>query len=132
MLKGIYLLYLKLEKTQDIEIGMLGLLRFKEGSYLYIGSARNGIIQRVSRHLKRKKKLFWHIDYFLNSYHASVESVYYVEDKNFSECDIVKKLQKEYFKNSAAAIKGFGSSDCRCISHFFYLLKEFNLGILTI
>ena len=129
-MKGIYLLYLKLNKTQLIKIGKLGLLRFKEGFYLYIGSAKNGIIPRVSRHLKNKKKLFWHIDYFLNSEHSSVVSVYYVENRIFSECDIVKKLKAEYLRDSAIKIENFGCSDCRCKSHFFYLHKDFNIESL--
>lgn len=132
MFKGTYLLHLKLNKTQHIRIGRIGNIRFKKGFYVYVGSARNGIIQRVSRHLKDKKKLFWHIDYFIDNNQASVESVFYTEDKDISECDIARNLGKGNFKNSIFPVRDFGCSDCSCESHFFYLSEDLDINIFFV
>ena len=126
-MKGTYLLYLELKKPQEIEIGRLGLIEFKKGFYLYIGSAKNGIIQRVSRHLKDEKKLFWHIDYFLSNNNSSVEKVYYTEEQQYSECDVSRMLLRE-FDDSLIPVDCFGCSDCSCKSHFYYIYRDFRIG----
>lgn len=115
-MKGIYLLLINCRKTQSIQIGKLGVIDFIRGSYLYIGSALNGIARRVSRHLKVKKNNFWHIDYLLSNRHVNIEKVYGLESDKMIECQIAEKIG-----GSAESIEGFGSSDCRCRSHLFYL-----------
>ncbi|MFC1786550.1 DUF123 domain-containing protein [Halobacteriota archaeon] len=65
---------------------------------------------RISRHLRKEKKIHWHIDYLLAC--ARIKDVYVGELK---ECDIVTKLA-DYFP----FVRGFGSSDCDCESHLFY------------
>jgi len=42
-----------------------GQIPFPAGWYVYTGSARNGLAQRVGRHLRHNKRKHWHIDYLL-------------------------------------------------------------------
>ena len=105
-----YQLYIGLSTTVDIRIGQLGTFTFPEGQYVYTGSAKNNIDARVQRHLSRDKKLHWHIDYLLNSAHASILSV---KRTTLSECTANLAVRGEIVVNR------FGASDCRagCGSH---------------
>ena len=116
-MKGSYILVIKLEEKKSIQIGKLGEIDFKKGFYVYIGSALNGLEQRINRHLRTNKKKHWHIDYFLDF--AEVIYILYKESETKEECNIVKRLDKQLF-----SIPGFGCSDCKCISHLFYGSKK--------
>jgi len=112
-MKGIYLLFLSIKKDTSVNIGKLGKIKFKKGSYVYIGSAQNGIKQRVLRHLRKTKKKHWHIDYLLDNKNVRIESVFYREtNKKSDEC----KTAKLFMRNSGV-VEHFGCSDCGCRSH---------------
>ncbi len=115
-MKGSYILLIELENDSKIQIGKLGDILFKKGFYVYIGSALNGLEQRINRHLRTDKKLHWHIDYLLKS--AKVDSVYYKENDQREECKIAKSFSK------LKPVSGFGCSDCNCKSHLFYGSKN--------
>jgi len=110
---GSYLLLMELKNTETIPVGKLGKIDFKEGFYIYAGSALNGLDQRIQRHIRKQKKIHWHIDYLLN--HAKIVNVFYKQSEAKEECFIAKTLEKEL-----SAIPGFGCSDCTCKSHLFY------------
>ncbi|MFH8080314.1 MAG: GIY-YIG nuclease family protein [Candidatus Aenigmatarchaeota archaeon] len=114
---GTYILLIELKKDQKIKIGSLGEINFRKGYYCYIGSAFGkpiNIENRISRHLRKNKKLKWHIDYFLNNKYAKIVDVLVFENRKI-ECFLAKILSKKF-----KPIKKFGSSDCKCISHFYY------------
>lgn len=96
------------------EVGALGTVLFKKGFYVYIGSAQNGIEQRVQRHMKKQKRLRWHIDYLLGNDAAKIVNVFYKEAGRIEECNLAKEIGK-----NAEPVPGFGCSDCRCTSHLF-------------
>ena len=127
-MKGTYCLVIELKKDSSIKIGVLGTIKFKKGFYCYVGSALNNLEKRVQRHLSQKKKLHWHIDYFLMNQNTSIKKVFYKESKNKEEC----KIARFVLKNSTGAIENFGCSDCSCKSHLFiikntnFLKKRFN------
>ena len=102
-------------------MGALGEICFDEGYYAYIGSALNGLNGRINRHLKKGKKLHWHIDYLLES--ATVKSVVTAKTEKRIECELA-----ELFSGEFRRINGFGSSDCRCRSHLFYSENGEELG----
>ena len=116
-MKGIYVLLINIKKDLSIHIGKLGIIRFRKGFYIYIGSAQNNLERRISRHIRtnktRKTKLRWHIDYFLQ--HARIKKIFVVFDKR-CECHVAMTLIKHGFKY----IPNFGSSDCKCPSHLFH------------
>lgn len=119
-MKGSYILILELPKAKTISVGKLGSIKFKKGSYAYIGSALNGLEARISRHLRKNKKVFWHIDYLLE--YASVKDIYYSPSQKKEECKFAQLLTAEF-----DGVKYFGSSDCRCNSHLFFSEKYSNL-----
>jgi len=108
-----YLLEINNKTEKEINIGRLGKIEFKKGTYLYVGSAKKGLVSRLRRHLSRKKRLFWHIDYFLNEKEVSVEKIWLTY---LDEC-----LTSKLISESVEVVKGFGSSDCQCLGHLFYL-----------
>lgn len=125
-MKGIYVLLMFLSKDKEIEIGSLGNIKFLKGFYVYVGSSQINLEKRILRHLSKNKKLFWHIDYFLNSKNIKILSIFYKNVEKIKECETAETLNESYLP-----IKNFGSSDCKCISHLFYLKDTNNLeGIL--
>ena len=111
--KGSYVLLLHLPKTQQITIGKKGPFTFKNGYYAYVGSALNGLDQRLRRHLSFQKKFHWHIDYLLE--HAHISDIYTRENNRREECDIAASFNQKF-----SCIHEFGSSDCTCTSHLFF------------
>jgi Uri superfamily endonuclease len=116
---GTYALIVWLDEAQEISIGRLGSFAFPRGSYVYVGSALGpgGLASRLSRHLRKGKRLRWHVDYLLER--AEVASVHIQCSKERLECRWARQLL-------AAAPKGvivprFGSSDCDCPAHLLWL-----------
>ena len=125
MVTGSYLLVVWLDKSKKIMVGKLGKLLFNEGWYVYIGSALRGVDQRVQRHLRKTKKLHWHIDYFL--LHADIIDVFYFESKERTECMIA-----DVFSASCESVLGFGCCDCDCKSHLFFCKEHKPSKIISV
>ena len=115
--RGVYLLFLKLKEIQKIRPGKLSQTEFKPGIYLYVGRAKQVLQRRLERHLRKEKKFFWHIDYFLQK--AEIEEIWIRYDF-FDECWAASEL-KNILKDSLFPLEKFGSSDCRFTSHLIYL-----------
>ncbi len=113
-MRGVYVLVIQLDRPAEVEVGKLGMLRFAPGTYAYVGSAMRGIEARVRRHLRKEKRLRWHIDYLLASPAARVAEVYVRETPERLECEVADALAAE-----CQVVPGFGSSDCRCKGHLF-------------
>ena len=110
--RGSYILILDLEEDLRLEVGRLGTFGFPAGLYLYCGSALNGLEARIRRHLRRDKKLHWHID-FLTAV-APVVEVWWVADGVRWECRWAEAIMGQ---GGQVVARGFGSSDCRCPSN---------------
>jgi Uri superfamily endonuclease len=121
-MKGIYLLLLQLDESQQISVGRLRVQYFSKGFYVYVGSAFNGIESRVNRHLSNDKKHFWHIDYLLDK--ASVFEAVLIPTEEKLECTLAMALREKLL-----GISRFGSSDCDCPGHLFFTLKKYELEI---
>ena len=111
--KETYVLFIHLGKNQKITVGSMGTLFFKKGVYAYVGSGKKGLMKRIMRHIKREKKKRWHIDYLLEK-----GEVFLVKLTSLSECEMARRFMENF-----PSVKGFGSSDCKCTSHLFYLGK---------
>jgi Uri superfamily endonuclease len=116
-MNGAYLLLMELSCEKSIQIGRKRSFVFPPGWYIYVGSAMNGIEQRVRRHFSSEKKIHWHIDYFLQ--HAQIQEAYYKESKQKEECDIAR-----IFIRLFRGFSGFGCTDCSCESHLFHGPKK--------
>jgi len=112
-MKGSYLLIITLPKDTSIMVGKRRMLQFKKGCYAYVGSALNGLEQRIQRHLRTDKKTHWHIDYLLPL--TEIVEIFYKENNRREECSIAQNLERNF-----TSIPGFGCSDCSCKSHLFY------------
>ena len=62
-----YQLFIKIVEEINLKVGKLGRFIFPAGYYVYTGSAKKNIDKRIERHLAKKKKLHWHVDYLLNN-----------------------------------------------------------------
>jgi Uri superfamily endonuclease len=113
-LKGVYALIIHLTKDVEVNVGALRKIPFKKGLYTYVGSAQNNLELRIKRHLRKEKRLFWHIDYLLNCGNAEIVEVFHKQASKSEECTIASEINRH-----GEAIFGFGCSDCRCRSHLF-------------
>lgn len=109
-----YQLTILLESDIDLTIGESGTHSFPAGYYVYTGSARRSLEARIARHLRKAKKLKWHIDFLLAAPGASIIQV---ERFTQPECKLNQR------QTGTVLIKGFGATDCRsgCGSHLKYL-----------
>jgi len=114
-----YCLIINLINNSKISIGKIGDLDFNKGYYVYIGSALNSLEGRIKRHLRDEKKLFWHIDYLLNSKNSKIDEVILEKSTEKWECQIAEEIAEH-----GQAIIKFGCSDCKCPSHLFYFEKR--------
>jgi len=111
--KGSYILLVELSRIYLIRTGALGLVEFPQGFYAYVGSALGGVQARLNHHLRRMKKVRWHIDYLLRE--GEIKEMIYCVKREKLECHLAHRLE-ETFRSFPA----FGSSDCRCTSHLFF------------
>jgi sugar fermentation stimulation protein A len=116
--RGSYILILRLPVKKEIEVGKLGAIQFKKGYYLYAGSARKNLTQRLERHKRERKRLFWHIDYLRA--HAEVHQALPIRASAPLECELADVLKKI----SDWEVPNFGSSDCSCDSHLFGMRED--------
>jgi len=114
--KGVYVLFMECRTERKIKVGKFGNLSVSKGIYAYVGSAHGGggLNSRVSRHLRTAKKCRWHIDYVRRF--MKMRTVWLYEGAKEAEHQIADKLMK---LSSSIPMKGFGSSDCNCVTHFF-------------
>lgn len=108
------MLVIQLDVDAKIKIGAIGEKTFEQGIYLYVGSAQNNLLTRIKRHLKKEKCNFWHIDYLLEHFAASVIKVVYAEINKIGECRMANEISKHGYP-----VNGFGCSDCHCKSHLY-------------
>ena len=115
ILKGTYCLIIHLRVQTAIEVGKKGTINFKEGYYIYVGSALNSLESRLKRHLSSDKKLFWHVDYLLSSSNSEIDEIVFAVDNSKWECNLASEISLDGIE-----ISGFGCSDCKCNSHLFH------------
>jgi Uri superfamily endonuclease len=114
---GTYILLIELASPSVIEIGKLGDLTFDAGCYAYVGSAHGpgGLAARLGRYLTGRDRRHWHIDHLLGR--AKVFGALFRADRDRRECTWARWLGKR----AQGWIPRFGSSDCRCPSHLFFV-----------
>ncbi|NOZ52768.1 MAG: GIY-YIG nuclease family protein [Gammaproteobacteria bacterium] len=125
--KGTYILILQALKRVRCEVGRLGVLDSPKGFYIYIGSAfgPGGVAARVKRHLNKRHRVHWHLDYL--SPYVQAQECWYTFDAKKREHQWAHHFFNVF--DSHLPLLGFGCSDCHCQSHLFYLsaMPEFNV-----
>ncbi len=119
---GVYQLRMRVRKERTIDVGALGSCRFPRGWYVYTGSARGGLYQRVSRHLREDKRMHWHIDHLLAV--SDCVEAFVLPDPHAGECALHDALRE-----AETPIPGFGASDCKCRSHLAYFASRPAIGL---
>lgn len=124
---GTYVLFLEAKKDMKTEIGKLGKVRIGKGLYAYVGSALGKSVNlenRIKRHerlaSKKKGNLQWHIDYFTTAPGVAVTGVAKIIGKGI-ECKAAGLMEKS---GGRLVADGFGSSDCKCKTHFFSITES--------
>jgi len=95
-------------------VGKLGLVRFEPGFYVYVGSGGVNALARVKRHLRPDKPRHWHIDYVTTGRGRMNPIDSYIFPRR-NECRLARQLGRRL-----TVVRGFGSSDCRCVGHLFF------------
>lgn len=122
---GIYHVIYRVSRAFSVRVGAAGAYEFREGYYVYTGTAQRALRARIERHARREKKARWHIDYFSSHSGAEFVAAYFFAGEPASrEC-------RRNLRLVAAAsfyIPKFGCSDCGagCPSHLagFRSLEE--------
>ena len=122
-----YALIIRLEEDTLLHVGALGELLFPRGHYVYAGSARRRMASRVARHMRRDKKLQWHVDYLTQK--ARVVAAWCDPGEKAHECLWSRRLAG--MERARLFARGFGSSDCRCPGHLIYMPRRPNLAALV-
>jgi len=112
-LRGVYLVFFRLNKEKVVEVGALGEVKFESGRYVYIGSAMNSLESRVQRHVSgSKENAHWHIDYFS----AVTEPLGFAAFAVSSDWECIFSHVAD---ENWVSIDDFGASDCDCDAHLY-------------
>lgn len=113
---GTYVLLVRVSRRLCLRIGALGEHAFEAGWYVYTGSARRSLLQRVTRHLQKSKVARWHVDYLTSHPAARVVKVLL---STSGECETNKAICR--IIAGEMPVKGFGASDCKagCLAHLW-------------
>jgi len=110
---GVYVLLISVSDSVVISTRSGRVFEVPRGVYLYVGSARGlgGLRARISRHLRKFKKPYWHIDYLLSSSVACVSAVLYrvVREPGTDYEQVISRELSRIF----TYVPGFGCSDKR-------------------
>ena len=141
---GVYVMVMHLDHDLDLEVGSKGMMHFKAGYYMYVGSAKANLTKRIERHKRKRKKMHWHLDYFrghcemiasvpirtsgwpLESWsltHEPYPSMPSTLDPDVDvsvECTLADAVRAIAEWN----VPKFGCSDCDCTSHLFGMTEN--------
>lgn len=122
-LPGTYCLVMQVHKYSLIEAGSLGQLEVPPGYYLYAGSAfgPGGLAGRLAHHLRLAERMHWHVDALRHV--GQVVEIWLTQDPRRLEHDwyMGLTLAFEAVPGGQTPFPGFGSSDCACPAHLYYL-----------
>lgn len=119
-LPGAYIILFRMVEGRNLTIGRLGTFDVETGWYAYVGSALSGLEARTERHLRADGRRRWHIDHLLP--YAVERTALLIPSDMDIECEVAAVVRG--LRGTTVPIPGFGSSDCRCVSHLFHLSDE--------
>ena len=123
---GVYVLLIRLVRRGELTVG--GAIRpFAAGWYAYIGSARGGLRARLARHLRTTEVRHWHLDALLAAGRVDDLQIRPGDDPA-AECALAGEVAAW---PGAAAVPGFGCTDCRCATHLFHFRERPGVSLLA-
>ena len=114
---GIYCLLLWIPRPCRIQWAHRAACDFPPGWYVYTGSAKRNLLARLTRHLRRRKILRWHIDR-LRPF-TRISEIWVRPWAPGRECGTNALLRR--LPGVTVPCRGFGASDCRCDAHLLQL-----------
>ncbi|RLC44273.1 MAG: hypothetical protein DRH44_02855 [Candidatus Coatesbacteria bacterium] len=117
--RGFYILLVEVSKNAEIRY-MKGEMSVNSGFYIYIGSAMATLSGRVSRYIRGPENIHWHIDRLL--LYSKVNKIVAVPSDRRLECRVAQFIGGILGWSSGVA--GFGSTDCGCPSHLFFISNK--------
>lgn len=117
---GIYCVVLRVSRPRRLGILRAGGCRVGPGWYVYTGSAKRNLIPRLGRHLRRLKRMRWHIDHLRAV--ATLRQIWIWPWTFGGECQTNARILQ--MSNGGFPLKRFGSSDCRCVAHLVAFPSE--------
>lgn len=114
---GTYVVLLWVERATVVTIGRLGCCALEGGCYCYVGSAlgSGGLRGRVGHHLRVSVRPRWHVDYLRQV--ARPVGVWFVVGRQRWEHRWAGCLGG--LAGCVPMVRGFGTSDCGCMTHLF-------------
>ncbi len=122
-MKGAYILVIRVEQPVSVHIKSLGDISFGSGLWVYVGSAMGdgstSLENRLKRHFRKEKTIYWHIDYLLDAC-TEIEEAIWAESTEPLECNLAQSIAAH--PDFIPGPRAFGSSDCRrgCIAHTYF------------
>jgi Uri superfamily endonuclease len=116
---GTYVLWLRpVEAGRTLVVGSLGEMELQPGRYAYVGSAMGpgGLRARIGHHRERSPRPHWHVDYLRRDCRpVAVRVAPGTERREHRWADTLAQHPE-----SVVPLEGFGSSDCRCVTHLYH------------
>lgn len=124
--RGVYALVFR-NGPCSFPVGSLGEIRFRKGWHVYVGSAMGpGGFARVRRHrrlaLEKDRPPRWHVDHLLVSPCFTLRHIVCGPSERNLECALAGEM-------GGKVVPRFGSSDCSCRGHLFYLAADPVAGV---
>jgi Uri superfamily endonuclease len=127
-MKGTYTIIVRCKHASYSTFGKLGRARLQRGYYLYTGSALGrgavSLERRIERHMRRQKRLRWHVDYLTSRPDCNVTGVVYVISDSRLECKVNSSLSKKL--NVSPVLLKIGATDCKCNGHLLGPVRRLN------
>ncbi|MCI4439290.1 DUF123 domain-containing protein [archaeon] len=119
--KGSYSIILKLNSNKKLKVGALKTIFLSRGFYVYNGSAYSvgGLASRIKHHLKKRKKLHWHIDYLTSCGKCKVLRIIVCKKRNLERDVSLEMLKEQEF----IGIPKFGSTDDKVAKTHLFLIR---------
>lgn len=125
---GHYATVIEIPRKHSMKVGSLGQVRFGKGSYVNIGTMKQGLVRRVARHLTREKNEgVWHVDRLTTSPATRVLGAVMVPWIPWTEHTLSSAVGARL--GLSTPIPRFSSIDCKagCASHLWFSPKPLSL-----
>ncbi len=127
--RGVYLLIIEIQKPLTIVIGNTR-YKLEPGYYIYVGSAwgPGGLRSRIARHIRKDKKIHWHIDRITSTPFTAVKTICLLPGAPpYYESRIAGILSAKL-----DFIPGFGSTDRRGDTSHLFICGTYSKCVETV
>ncbi len=136
---GTYALFIHVEEEVRTRVGALGPCSFPTGVHVYAGSAMRGLRARLARHVRREKRVHWHVDRLTTAGGCRVLGAVVFTSPVLRECDIIGSLESIESIEAVDGIDGaevrpprFGASDHGCRGHLVWMGEEVSIAQVVV